>query len=225
MGRSEWLSLISWWAWLWCHQISAREVTVICPGGFGIGYRGRALAGSSSLDIAPVTGSLLFNTPVCRLAVYCATGFSSCVLFGGCDSIWLAVFGLFFQLVSVDFVMATDGDATAGARSGITFGVTLDVPWNAPEAIVHLHSDGVVDLDTVPDVLSLTGRQPEAAVIRVLQGPREHDADIAVGVAVLNVIWHLRLRAVRFHRIMLSPGCSVLPRHALLGGMSGVYAP
>ena len=52
-----------------------------------------------------------------------------------------------------DFVMATDSDAPTGAQSGITFGVALDVPWHAPEAYVHLHSDGVVDLDTVPDVL------------------------------------------------------------------------
>ena len=49
----------------------------------------------------------------------------------------------------------------------------LDVPWNAPEAAVHLHSDGVVDLDTVPDVLGLTGRWPEAAVVQVLQGRDE----------------------------------------------------
>ena len=57
-------------------------------------------------------------------------------------------------------------------RPGITFDVTLDVPWNAPEAVMHLHSDGVVglDLDTVPGVLGLTGWRPEAAVIRVLQG-------------------------------------------------------
>ena len=173
MGRSEWLSLMSRRVWLWCQQISVRGITVICPGVFGIGYKGRALARSSSLDTAPVTGSLLFNAPVCRHAVNCAAGFSSCVLFGGCDSIWLAVFGLFFRRVSVDLVMATDGDAMAGAQSGITFGVTLDVPWNAPEAIVHLHSDGLVDLDTVPDVLGLTGRRLEAAVFRVLQGRDE----------------------------------------------------
>ena len=31
---------------------------------------------------------------------------------------------------------------------------------------MHMHSDGVVELDfdTVPDVLGLTGRRPEAAV-------------------------------------------------------------
>ena len=69
--------------------------------------------------------------------------------------------------------MATDSDAVAGGRPGITFDVTLDVPWNAPEAVVDLHSDGVVDLDTVPDVLGLTGRRPEDAVVRVLQGRDE----------------------------------------------------
>ena len=138
MRRSEWLLLMSWWAWLWFHQISA------------IVYKSHALAGSSSLDAAPVTGSLIFYAPVCRLAVCCAAGFS--------------VFRLFFRRVSVDCAMATDSDATAGGRPGITFEVTLDIPWNAPEAVVHLHSDGVVDLDMVPDVLGLTSTRPEAAV-------------------------------------------------------------
>ena len=92
MGRSEWLLLTSRWPWLWCRQISASGLTVVCPSGFGIGHKGRAIVGSSSLDTAPVTGSLLFNAPVCRLAVYCTAVFSSWVLFGGCDCIWLAVF-------------------------------------------------------------------------------------------------------------------------------------
>ena len=78
MGCSELLLLVSLWAWLWCHQISMHGGAVICPGVFGIGYKGRALTGSSSLDAAPVTGSLLFNAPVCHLAICCAAGFSSC---------------------------------------------------------------------------------------------------------------------------------------------------
>ena len=116
--------------------------------------------------------SLLVYAPVCPPTVCCAAGFSSWVLFGGSDYIWLAVFGLFFRRVSVNCVMATDSDAAAVARPGITFDVTLDVPWNAPEAVLHLHADGAVklDLDTVPDVLGLTGRRPEATVVRVLQG-------------------------------------------------------
>ena len=75
----------------------------------------------------------------------------------------------FFNDWRVDFVMATGGDMPEEAQSGITFGVTLEVPWNAPEAYVQLHSDGVVNLDTVPDVLSLSGRRPDAAVVSVLQ--------------------------------------------------------
>ena len=35
--------------------------------------------------------------------------------------------------------------------------------------MVDLHSDGVMDLDTVPDVIGLTGRRPGAAVCRILQ--------------------------------------------------------
>ena len=85
MGRSEWLLLMSQWAWLWCHRISARGASVICPCIVGIEYKSCTLMGSSSLDIALVTGSLLFSAPVCRLAICCATVFSSWVLFGGCD--------------------------------------------------------------------------------------------------------------------------------------------
>ena len=90
IGRSEWLLLVSRWAWLWCRQISERA-SVICPCAVSIGYKRRALAGSSSFDATPVTGSLLFYTAVCRLAVCCAAGFSSWELFSGSDCIWLAV--------------------------------------------------------------------------------------------------------------------------------------
>ena len=70
-------------------------------------------------------------------------------------------------------VMATDSAAAAGGRAGITFGVEPgngQFPWDAPEAVVDLHSDGVMDLETVPDVIGLTGRRPGAAVCWILQG-------------------------------------------------------
>ena len=53
--------------------------------------RWHALAGSSSLNAAPVTGSLLFYAPVCCLADNCAAEVFSWVLFGGTDCCWLAV--------------------------------------------------------------------------------------------------------------------------------------
>ena len=58
MGCSQWMSLMSRWTWLWYRQISASGITVIR-------HKGRALTCSSSLDTAPVTGSPLFNAPVC----------------------------------------------------------------------------------------------------------------------------------------------------------------
>ena len=130
------------------------------------------VAESSSLDTAPVTGSLLFAASVCLLTVYCATGFRWCVLIECSDCLQLAVCRAFrfLQRLRVDFVMATGSDTPVEVRAGIAFGVTLEVPWNALAAYVQLHSDGMFDLDTVPDVLGLCGRRPDVTVVCVLQG-------------------------------------------------------
>ena len=127
---SDWLGRLSWWAWLAGRQMSVSGTVVVCPGVVRIEYKRHALAGSSSLDAAPVTGSLLFYAPVCCLAVCCAAEISWWVLFSGTDCIWLAGCGLFFRQlqVSVTLVMATDSAAAAGDRAGITFGVELVVP-------------------------------------------------------------------------------------------------
>ena len=77
---------------------------------------------------------------------------------------------IIFRQVGVDLVMATDSAAAVEGRAGITFGVELVVPWDAPEAVVDLHSDGVVDLGTIPDVIGLAGRRPGATVCRILKG-------------------------------------------------------
>ena len=55
-------------------------------------------------------------------------------------------------------------------RAGITFGVELYVPWDAPEAVVDVSSAGVVPLHNVPDVIGLVGRRESAVESRVLQG-------------------------------------------------------
>ena len=128
MGRSGWLLLVSRGAWLWCHQIGTRGAAVVCACTVGIRYKSHALTGSSSFQAAPVTGSLHFYAPVCRLTVCCAAGFSSWVLFGGSDCIRLAVFGLFFRRVGVYCMMVTDSDAAAEGQPSIMFDVTLDVP-------------------------------------------------------------------------------------------------
>ena len=65
--------------------------------------------------------------------------------------------------------MAADGVALVEARAGVTFGVQLYVPWDAPEAMADVSSEGVVPL-SIPDVIGLVGRCEGAAESRVLQG-------------------------------------------------------
>ena len=121
----------------------------------------------------------------------CAAEVSSWVLFGGTDCIWLAGRGLFFRQVGVTLVMPTDSAAATGGRAGITFGVELVVPWDAPEAVVDLHSDGVMDLETVPDVFGLTGRWPGATVCQILQGRDVRSVRVLVpGSRALELDFH-----------------------------------
>ena len=40
------------------------------------------------------------------------------------------------------WTMATDGAALVENRAGITFGVELYGPWDAPEVVVDIHSEG-----------------------------------------------------------------------------------
>ena len=63
--------------------------------------------------------------------------------------------------------MTTDSAAATGGRADIAFDVELVVPWDAPEAVFDLHSAGVIELDTVLDVLGLTGRRLGVPMARV----------------------------------------------------------
>ena len=54
--------------------------------------------------------------------------------------------------------------------AGVTFGVELYVPWDAPEAVVDISSAGAVPLRNVPDVFGLVGRRDSVTESRVLQG-------------------------------------------------------
>ena len=86
-----------------------------------------------------------------------------CVLIecNGCFRIAVCRALQFIQHLRVVSVMAADRDTPAGARSGITFDVTLEVPWNVPEAYIQLHLEGVLELEkTIPDVLGFCDRGP-----------------------------------------------------------------
>ena len=140
------------------------------PGEVWIGYIWQELGDRSSTDATPVTGSLVFSALFGCLDVYCAAGFTSCRTFCSTDCVLLAGFGLSLRRVSEYWTMATDGAALVENRPGITFGVELYVPWDAPEAVVDISLAGVIPLRSIPDAIGLTGRRADAVECRVLQG-------------------------------------------------------
>ena len=140
------------------------------PGGVWIGYIRPGLWDESLIDAAPVTGSLVSSALFDCLDVHCTAGFTSYWTFCSTDCVLLAGFELFLWRVSECRMMATNGAALAEERAGITFGVELCVPWDAPEAVVDISSKGVVPLRNIPDVIGLVSRREGAAESRVLQG-------------------------------------------------------
>ena len=91
-------------------------------GGVWIGYIRPVLCDKSLIDAACIV-----------LLDFCST-----------DFVLLAGFGLFLRRVGECWTMATNGVALAEDRAGITFGVELYVPWDAPEAGVDISLEGVV---------------------------------------------------------------------------------
>ena len=124
---------------------------------------------SDPLVIEPLTGSLLFAAPVRHLAAeFCVCGLIECE-----DCFWIIV-----HHWQVTCVMAAGRDTPVGARSGVTFEVTLDIPWNAPEAHMQLNSAGVFDLEkSIQDVFGLCDRRLDAAVVCVTRGRDDSPRD------------------------------------------------
>ena len=151
----------------WPHADCAVDFS---PGEVGIGYIRPGLWNDSLIDAAPVTGSLVCSALSNCLIVFCTAGFSSDLTFCSTDFVLLAGFVLYIRWVGDCRNMAADGVALAQVRAGITFGVEVYVPWDAPEAVVDISSEGAVPLRNVPDVIGLVGRREGAAESRVLQG-------------------------------------------------------
>ena len=73
-----------------------------------------------------MTGSLVFSAPLDCLNDYCAAE---------CASGWLFC-EIFIWGVGLYWTKTMEGAALVEDRAGITFGVELYVPWDAPEAVV-----------------------------------------------------------------------------------------
>ena len=111
----------------------------------------------SCINTAPVAGSHRFTATERRLtalsaadpALCASRNWTVCFLLAVCHALPSSR-----QLHST-CVMAASGGTPDDARSGISFGVELQVPWN------------------VPNVLGLTGRRPDPAKVRLSQGRDE----------------------------------------------------
>ena len=110
----------------------------------------------TSLETTPVTGSLLFAAPGCRLSDLSAGEIVLRVSRGSADLLLSGVRRV-LQIFLWDY-HRTEMAMGATARSGVDFNVQLQVSWNAPEAHVNLDYDGVYELKTVPNVLGLHAR-------------------------------------------------------------------
>ena len=111
-----------------------------------------------------MTGSLVSSTLFSHRDANCIC--RSSILRENCDTDW--------SLPLLDHTeggaMDADGFSIVDNRAGITFGVELYVPWDAPEMVIDLPSTGTVPLQNVPDVFGMSGRRDSATESRILQG-------------------------------------------------------
>ena len=111
------------------------------------------------------SGSTIFSCwDVC-----CTAGSTLTLTFCGTDWVLPAGYQVLFQKISMRWTMDANGLSVVDNHAGITFGVELYVPWDAPEAVVDISSADVVPMRNVPDVIGLVGRRDNAVESRVLQ--------------------------------------------------------
>ena len=150
----------------WPHALGAVDNP---PGGVWIDFIRRTLEDSQSIVAVPVTGSLVPTTLFsCRDANYTDI-YSICIV---CSTDWVLPAG--YQVLLPEYAecgtMDADGFSIVDNRAGVTFGIELYVPWDAPEMAVDLSSPGTVPLRNVPDVFGMSGRRDSATESRILQG-------------------------------------------------------
>ena len=142
----------------------------ISPGGFWIDYIRPGLEDGQSIVTAPVTGSLVSSTLFSCRDVYYTARSGLILTFCGKDWVLPAGYKVLLQKISERWTMDVDGLSVVDNHAGVTFGVELYVPWDAPEAVVDVSSPHVVPMHGVPDVIGLVGRRDSAVESRVFQG-------------------------------------------------------
>ena len=109
-------------------------VVDISPGGFWIDYIRTGLEDGQSIVAAPVTGSLVSSTLFSCRDVICTAGSTLNWTFCGTDWVLPAGYQVLLQKIAERWTMDANGFSVVDNCAGITFGVELYVPWDAPEA-------------------------------------------------------------------------------------------
>ena len=134
------------------------------PGGIWIGFIRRTVELEQSIIAVTVTGSLEFPTLANRREtdrIYRHSTLCDC-----CETAW----SLPLLCRTDSIAMDAAGFSVVDNRAGVTFGVELYVPWDAPEMATDLSAKGTVPLRNVQDVFGMCGRRKGATESRILQG-------------------------------------------------------
>ena len=140
------------------------------PGGVWIDFIRRNVEDSQSIVAVPVTGSLVSPTLFSCRDANCT--YRSSIFCVNCDTDWILPAG--YQVLLLEHAeggtMDADGFSIVDNRAGVTFGVELYVPWDAPEMAIYLSLTGTVPLRNVPDVFGMSGRRDSVTESRIVPG-------------------------------------------------------
>ena len=116
------------------------------PGGVWIDFMRRTVGDSQSIVVVPVTGSLVSPTLFSRRDADFSYRYSRYCI--NCDTDWIlpARYQVLLLKHAVGGTMDADGFSIVDNRAGVTFGIELYVPWDAPEMAIDLSSSGTVPL-------------------------------------------------------------------------------
>ena len=140
------------------------------PGGVSMEYIRQVLEDRQIIVAVPVTGSLISATLFSCRDITCTAISSLNWTVCGTDWVLPAGYQVLLQEITECWIIDADFISVVDNRAGVTFGVELYVPWDAPEAVVDVSSAGAVPLRNVADVFGLVGRRDSVTESRVLQG-------------------------------------------------------
>ena len=150
------------------------------PGGVWIDFIRRTLEDSQSIVAVPVTVSLVSPALFSCRDTNCTD--RSSIVCVNCDTDWVWPAG--YQVLLPEHAecgtMDADRFSIVDNRAGVTFGVELYVPWDAPEMAIDLSSTGTVPVLNVPDVFGMSGRRDSATESRILQGRDARSVQVLV---------------------------------------------